>query len=356
MAAAIRDLGIRPSSQLAVDVDAPALRAYTRNLHPLRTLCKSVTDLVEFEVHRNNDSWSFSSHPRPLAAATSLEAQIDIVIGGPPCQGHSNLNNATRKTDARNGLYFGAVALAVALKPHAIIFENVPEVRIARSRVINASTALLKSLGYNVEEFMLTATEFGWPQTRRRHFLVASLSRIESEIDLRRFYGGAHPSSSSFLSLITPREKPALMNAIPDYNDETKMRLDFYANNEGVFDLPLSLRPQCQRSGTTYESVYGRIRPDGPFPTITTGFLTAGRGRFIHPCELRTLTPSEASFVQGFPIWYDFGDDLDLTKSMLTKWIGDAVPLPLGYVAAMAVLPSMVGISLEEAASLRPAK
>ncbi|GIK31882.1 MAG: hypothetical protein BroJett009_08740 [Armatimonadota bacterium] len=119
---------------------------------------------------------------------------------------------------------------------------------------------------------------------------------------------------------------------------------------ERVYDLPLHLRPPCHAGGTTYESVYGRIRPDGPFPTITTGFLTPGRGRFIHPCELRTLTPSEAAFVQGFPAWYDFGEDGELSRKLLAKWIGDAVPLPLGYVAAMAVLPGMLGKSLKELA------
>ncbi|HQU19870.1 MAG TPA: DNA cytosine methyltransferase [Fimbriimonadaceae bacterium] len=98
--------------------------------------------------------------------------------------------------------------------------------------------------------------------------------------------------------------------------------------------------------------MYGRIRPDGPFPTITTGFLTPGRGRFIHPCELRTLTPSEAAFVQGFPAWYDFGEDGELSRKLLTKWIGDAVPLPLGYVAAMAVLPGMLGTTLREVAGV----
>lgn len=350
--AATADVGLRASAQLAVDIDEPALRTYTRNLYPLRTVPASVTDLVSFEINRELETWSFAKHPQLVDTAAYLEGQVDIVIGGPPCQGHSNFNNATRKVDARNGLYFAAVAMAVALRPHAIIFENVPEVRIARSQVVGVAKALLESSGYIVRDFVLTATDFGWPQTRKRHFLLASRTGIASESDLREIYGGPHPTSSSFLARVPRRAKPNLLNEVPEFNEDTQRRLRFYAENEGVYDLPLHLRPPCHRNGTTYESVYGRIRPHGPFPTITTGFLTPGRGRFVHPCEPRTLTPSEAAFVQGFPAWYDFGEDEGLSRRLLTKWIGDAVPLPLGYVAAMAVLPGMLGKTLREVAGV----
>lgn len=349
---AIRDAGLRASPQLAVDVDYLALRAYSRNLNPLRAIPASVTDLVSFEIHREGETWRFAEEPQMTDTASNLEGQVDIVIGGPPCQGHSNFNNATRKVDARNGLYFAAVAMAVALRPHAILFENVPEVRIARSQVVDVAKALLESSGYIVRDFVLTATDFGWPQTRRRHFLLASRTDIASESDLREIYGGPHPTSSSFLARLPSRPKPKVLNEVSAFNEDTLKRLKFFEENEGVYDLPLHLRPPCHANGTTYESVYGRIRPDGPFPTITTGFLTPGRGRFIHPCELRTLTPSEAAFVQGFPAWYDFGEDEELSRKLLTKWIGDAVPLPLGYVAAMAVLPGMLGKSLREVASV----
>jgi DNA (cytosine-5)-methyltransferase 1 len=349
---AVRDLGLRASPQLAVDIDIAALATYSRNLHPIRTLGVSVTDLVTFEIRRGDTDWFFADQPQLTCAISNLEGQIDLVVGGPPCQGHSNFNNATRKTDARNGLYFSAVALAVALRPHAILFENVPEVRVSRSRVVDVAKSLLVSSGYFVKDFILAATDLGWPQTRKRHFILASRTDISPGSDLGFVYGGPHPTASSFLARLPQRPKPAILNTIPEFNEDTKARLAFYEENETIYDLPLHLRPPCHAGGTTYESVYGRIRPDGPFPTITTGFLTPGRGRFVHPCELRTLTPSEAAFVQGFPAWYDFGDDRELNKSMLSKWIGDAVPLPLGYVAAMAVLPGMLGKSLEEVAGV----
>ena len=76
-----------------------------------------------------------------------------------------------------------------------------------------------------------------------------------------------------------------------------------------MFDLPNSERPECHQDGTTYGSVYGRLRADQAAPTITTGFLTPGRGRYIHPTERRTLSPLEAAGFQGYPEIYLFSPD-----------------------------------------------
>ncbi len=78
-----------------------------------------------------------------------------------------------------------------------------------------------------------------------------------------------------------------------------------------------------------------------PVPTLTTGFLTPGRGRFIHPEFARTLTPGEAAFVQGFPAWFNF-DCADNNRTDYSKWIGDAVPMPLAYVASLSVLEAIL--------------
>lgn len=308
----------------------------------------SIKDHVSFEVRREDEQWRFPAPPHLSDALSHLEGQIDLIVAGPPCQGHSNLNNVTRRDDARNQLYVVAVAMAVAMRPHAIVIENVPEVRASVSRVVDVSRSLLESSGYTTSEFSLTARDLGWPQTRRRHFLLASRTGIASAQDLTRAFGGKHPNAIDFLKRLPPRPRPAIINAVPDFRDETRRRLSYFERNDEKYDLPLELRPECHRDGTTYEAAYGRIPPHGPFPTITRGFLTPGRGRFVHPTEPRTLTPSEAAYVQGFPAWYEFGKDGEVNKTMLTKWIGDAVPLPLGYVAAMAALPGMLGKTIEE--------
>jgi DNA (cytosine-5)-methyltransferase 1 len=124
-----------------------------------------------------------------------------------------------------------------------------------------------------------------------------------------------------------------------ELSDENRRRIKFLFDN-GLYDLPNSERPECHQDGTSYNSVYGRLYPDRPAGTITTGFMTPGRGRYIHPLLPRTLTPREAARLQGFPDTYDFFPDSrnPPTKAKITKWIGDAVPMPLGYAAGLSAL------------------
>ncbi len=104
-----------------------------------------------------------------------------------------------------------------------------------------------------------------------------------------------------------------------------------------------SARDKDHKDGTSYTSVYGRMRSNEPAPTITTGFTTPGRGRFVHPTERRTLTPREAAVIQGFPPDYRFITEAGSppSRSQLAKWIGDAVPMPLGYAAVLSALAAI---------------
>ena len=129
----------------------------------------------------------------------------------------------------------------------------------------------------------------------------------------------------------------------PGLSDENLRRIDWLFDHD-VYDLPLAERPECHQDGTSYMSVYGRMLPDRPAQTLTTGFLTPGRGRFVHPTRRRVLTPAEAARLQGFPSTYLFQPDRREIPSAasLTKWIGDAVPMPLGQVASLAALAPLL--------------
>lgn len=341
MGEAARSLGVGSSIQLAVDIDSKALQVYAKNFSPSSVHSGSVSDLVDYDVARLDSKWTFTRQPTALRALVHLVDTIDVVIGGPPCQGHSNLNNVSRRDDPRNSLYLCAIAIAVAVRARAVIFENVPDVTKSHLDVIEAAKQLFLSAGYSVDEAVLTANDIGWPQTRKRHFFVASLGPLTPLADVSKSLNQNPLTSAEFLSMLEPRTECELLNELPDYSEDTLRRFKFYEENPGVYDLPLNERPDCHRGGTTYMSVYGRMKPDEPLPTLTTGFMTPGRGRFIHPTELRTLTPGEGAYVQGFPKWYKFDPSVGFNKSHLSKWIGDAVPLPLGFVAALSVLPGI---------------
>ena len=100
---------------------------------------------------------------------------VDAVIGGPPCQGHSNLNNHTRRDDPKNRLYERMARFAELVKPTHIICENVSAVLHDKGHVVEKTATCLRALGYTVSQGVVDVASLGVPQRRRRHVLVASL-------------------------------------------------------------------------------------------------------------------------------------------------------------------------------------
>lgn len=125
------------------------------------------------------------------------------------------------------------------------------------------------------------------------------------------------------------------MDTVPALSEDNLVRINHLFDN-GLYELPDEVRPDCHKNGHTYPSVYGRLRWDRPSQTITTGFLTPGRGRYIHPIRRRVITPHEAARIQSFPDSFRFVvGDTDPSRNALTKWIGQAVPPLLGYAATL---------------------
>ena len=103
---------------------------------------------------------------------------VDLLLAGPPCQGHSDLNNHTRRSDPRNALYLRAPRAAEVLSPTFVVIENVPTVQHDKGDVVARSTAALEAVGYTVASKVLDLVRFGVPQRRRRHILLAVLGDL----------------------------------------------------------------------------------------------------------------------------------------------------------------------------------
>lgn len=346
-AEAVASFSLLPDFQAAVDVDRDALSVYERNIGPKRSICADVGMLVAYEVRSYGDGVRFASTPRIVHPyLRALSGSVDLVLAGPPCEGYSNLNNKTRRSDPRNRLVIDAVAVAVGLDAKALVVENVADALADRMQAFATAEQLLQGQGYHTVHKVVTASDFAVAQTRRRLFLFASKDGV--------------PPAEMVLSQLRKTPPPDVRWAIEDLEDaagdvmnraarlspETKRRIDYLFDHD-LYDLPDSERPTCHRNGHSYKSVYGRLRWDEPAGTITTGFMTMGRGRFVHPSRRRTLTPREAARLQGFPDTIEFRSDARQppSASHLAKWIGDAVPPPLGYVATMCVLPTLLRAS-----------
>src|SRR5262249_25678290 len=144
-----------------------------------------VQTLVNYHVAGRGDAACWSTWPTLIDPhLSSFLADLDVLVAGPPCQGHSNLNNRTRRSDSRNLLYLTTIAFAVATGAKLCIVENVPDVLNDSQDVVRSARALLVKSGYKIDDTVLSADDFGVPQRRRRHFLVG-VRNSEYEFELR---------------------------------------------------------------------------------------------------------------------------------------------------------------------------
>ncbi len=336
------EMGSALVSELICDLDEEAADVYAANHSTRFRSTESVTALIDFRVEEWAKRASFVYEPEIVNPDINERlASIDLIMAGPPCQGHSNLNNHTRRTDKRNELYMTVPAFTAAVDARMAIIENVPAVVRDRSQVVETARALFESAGYRVESGILAADAMGWPQTRQRFFMVAH--RNEQPIPLgiiAEMLAEDRPRSLMWaIKDLQDATGPHFLDQPAELSDENRSRIDWLFDNDR-YELPPPERPPSHRNGTSYRSVYGRMREEHPAPTLTTGFLSPGRGRYVHPTRRRTLTLREGARIQGFPNTYCFvtNSRKPPSRTRVAQWIGNAVPMPLGYAAALSLL------------------
>lgn len=336
------ELGLSAISEFIADVDAEAVDVYAANHSVRRRSTQSVKALLDYTI-RSASTGSDFLYPPELVDDDLVRSlsKIDVVLAGPPCQGHSNLNNHSRREDPRNNLYLTVPAFAVAVGAPVCVIENVPAVINDYGDVVEIAQALFESEGYTVETGVLSASDMGWPQTRKRHVMVARRDAAPMPIpEVASILRDPLPLSAWWaIGDLVGIDPKTSVDQHTELSDENQARIDWLFDNE-EYDLALPERPVSHRGGTSYTSVYGRMKKDAPAQTVTTGFMSPGRGRYVHPTERRVITAHEAARLQGFPDNYRFEVDPTKppTRSKLAKWIGDAVPMPIGYAALLSAL------------------
>lgn len=298
--------------------------------------------------------------------------QVDLVIGGPPCQGFSALGRRDPK-DVRNRLWQEFVRVVRQSNARIFVFENVD--RFSRT----PEFALLREAAggggelshFRTQVFRLNAADFGIPQKRIRTIVIGSrvgdvadpvLTHAQVPGEDRRRWRSLREAFLEGSVVLEPAvretwlpESTTEFQGIPiegafklrdlhvtqNYDLTSQIRYAHIAPGQGRFNLPEELQYDCWRRHTRGASdVLGRLRWDEPAVTIRTEFFRPEKGRFLHPQwenggqqVNRALTHAEAAVVQGFDerhLWCG-------SKAAIARQIGNAVPPPLALAVARVV-------------------
>ena len=277
----------------------------------------------------------------------SVTGSVDVLLGGPPCQGHSNLNNHTRRSDPRNAVYTKMARAARVLRPTIVLIENVPTVRYDVQQVATVTMDALRKHVYSVDDRVLDVSRLGVPQKRKRHVVLALRGKKMDPSSVLDHVESTNSNQMTVRHAIQDLMRPqpnTRFDTASKANAENQTRMAWLIEQD-AFDLPNNLRPKCHSSSLhSYNAMYGRLRWDLPAQTITTGFGCMGQGRYVHPSVPRTITPHEAARLQSIPDCWDLS--AARTRSSLAHLIGNAVPPPLSEAIVLEVLslyPSLVG-------------
>lgn len=327
VAEACRAIGYRCDPVVAIDFNSTALDVYSENFPDATVLPVSVETYLGGKL-----GTKATAAERELVKRLG---RIDVFVAGPPCQGHSDLNNHTRRHDSRNALFAKVARFAQLVKPKHIIVENVRGILHDRGHVFARTRNALVKLGYKVDAGLLNIGDFGVAQRRQRFVMIASRVRDPDLRTILARYGNEAPGFGWVCGDLKARNSKKVFDSAPRPSKKNKKRIDFLFKHD-VYDLPDRMRPDCHKlKDHSYNSVYGRLWWDKPSQTITTGFGSMGQGRYVHPALPRTITPHEAARLQFVPDFFRFSV---AERTALAEMIGNGVPPKLTYFLALELL------------------
>jgi DNA (cytosine-5)-methyltransferase 1 len=268
-------------------------------------------------------------------------ADLDLLAGGPPCQGFSKQKRGAHLGDTRNALVVEFLRLVDEVRPKAFVMENVAMMAQLRGRhLVERFHALA---GYELTGHFYLAADYGVAQTRERYILVGIRDDQPGSFRVPPTATPRWPTVGEVIGDLP--EPPADYQEHPDYPNHQNARVtarnierfSYVPQGGGWRDIPFELRLPCHQVVDTskggWPDVYGRLEWDGQCPTITGGFDSFTRGRYGHPRQDRPLTPREAARLQGFPDDFVFAG----TRYDVRHQIGNAVPVPLAAAVGAAV-------------------
>ncbi|MCK9467581.1 MAG: DNA cytosine methyltransferase [Candidatus Absconditabacterales bacterium] len=351
---------------LAIDNDRYALETYANNRK----------DYKELKIINDNIS-DLSYDSKKIIKNLLNSVIIDLIIGGPPCQGFSNVNKQKILNDPRNKLYKKFIDFVNLIRPKIFVMENVSGIKKLKNEIIRD----FLSIDYNSIFTILNSSDFGVPQNRYRAFFIGL--RSDLNFDLKDILNNIEKLKvkKKFTLNETIGDLPVLKarrikNSYDSEDEETGYDSIFYKYKNNTFRNMINFNEKCNflyNHKTRYnnsrdikifellpqgkDSLHDSIKHIMPYKNrehifrdkyyklsynnvsrTITAHMQYDCNMYIHPTQARGLTPREAARIQTFPDNYIF-------KGPFTSWyrqIGNAVPCRLAYIIAKSIKDSGV--------------
>lgn len=301
-----------------------------------------------------------------ILAATDMSAdEVDVIIGGPPCQGFS-VSGKRMIDDERNVLYKSFVEIVSEIKPKAFVMENVPGlVRLFDGQVAKQVLEDFTNIGYEVKMQILSADDYGVPQQRKRVFFVglnksmfkdpssyrypvatfgkgtdrpvrttkdaiSDLDFVPDDRVLGEDIPYQMPAQNEYQAEMRRGSKSILNHSITIHTEKTKSIIDMVPDGGNYKDLPEEL-------WSTRKVHIAWTRMDSRKPSFT---IDTGHNHHFHYRANRVPTVRESARLQSFPDTFEF---IGIKTSQLRQ-VGNAVP----PILAEAVAKSIADVLKEE--------
>lgn len=359
----------------ANEYDAHAAEAFRANYPDVNMINRKIQDLTEEEIIQ-----------------TIGEKEVDLIIGGPPCQSFSTVGR--RRFDEKARLYTEYIRMLRIIQPRMFLFENVkgmlsmkeqipltdengePVLNEKGEQVTRPGELIMNiikdnfgnlgnGLGYTlVGEKVLDAVNFGVPQHRERVFLVGVRNDIREQInwkypvathgsdkiphitiseaisDLPTIGEGEsadayfNPPANPYQVLMRGQNQVLTQHFCGVHNEKMRRVIAAVPQGEGRHYINALVDrgelPEFCKLTSGYANTYGRLIENRPCTTITNNMCTPSALRCIHYAQNRELTPREGARIQSFPDWFVFSGQ----KGHVTTQIGNAVPPLLAMAVA----------------------
>ncbi len=303
---------------LGIDNDAKALETFELNHKGSKSICGDITQIT------------YEEHIKPLLNGK----QIDVIIGGPPCQGMS-LSGPRKFDDPRNKLYISYIRLVKEIQPKAFVIENVPGlVGLFGGQIKDNIIEKFSEMGYQIQYKILCSSDYGVPQSRKRVIFVGTkigefeyppidtnvvtcsmalsdLPTLENELGTEISAYALSPQNY-YQQLMRKQSDVVLNHVAANHSDKVKTIISLVPDGGNYKDLP-----EEYRNSRNFHVAWTRFASNKPAPTIDTGHR-----HHFHYKYNRVPTVRECARLQSFPDNFRFLGN----KTQQFRQVGNAVP------------------------------